>query len=138
MPSALTFLPTETYYTSLVYIMPLFLMLQWLMLSALTHLILRLLGRRSDLDQLLNIGGMAALVVGAWLVVWDWAYILVGGQDFYFLGISHLVFSIWGILITILGLRRILDVPVWLGLLLYLVNMVFGYPLNMIFVRPPV
>ena len=99
---------------------------------------LRLSGRRSDIDQILNVTGMAGLVVGAFLVVWDWGYVLLGGQDPVFLGISHLVIDLWGIWITIEGFRRLLGVPVWLGVVLNVVWLVLGVPLAMVFVRGPV
>jgi hypothetical protein len=117
--------------------MPAFLVAQWLLLGAVVHVVLRLSGRRSDFDQILNITGLAALVVGAFLVVWDWGYILLGGSDIVFLGVSHLVFDLWAILITVRGFERILGVPAWLGLVLNLVWMVLGVPLSIIFVRGP-
>jgi hypothetical protein len=137
-PSYLSFLPTERYYAVSVFSMPVFLVAQWLLLGAVTHAILRLSGRRSDIDQILNITGMSALIVGAFLVVWDWCYILLGGANPVHLGISHLVLDLWGILITVKGFERILGVPVWLGVLLNLVWMALGVPLAIVFVRGPV
>ncbi len=137
-PSSLPFIPTERYYAASVLFMPVFLVAQWLLLGGVVHLILRLSGRRSDVDQILNITGMAALIVGAFLVVWDWVFILLGGEDVVFLGISHLVFDLWAILITVRGLERILGVPVWLGVVLNLVWVGLGVPLAILFVRGPV
>lgn len=136
-PSTLSFVPTERYYAVSVFSMPVFLVGQWLLLSAIVHVILRLSGRRSDIDQILNITGMAALVVGAFLVVWDWGYILLGGTDVVFLGISHLVLDLWSILITIKGFERILGVPAWLSVLLNVVWLALGVPLAILFVRGP-
>jgi len=90
-PSYITALPTEQYYWYLVWLAPLVLAAEWLLGSAFIHLVLRLSGRRSDFDQLLNIGGMVALVVGAFILVWDWVWFTVGGGDQYFLGFTHLV-----------------------------------------------
>jgi hypothetical protein len=89
-------------------------------------------------DQILNVTGMAALVVGAVLVVWDWGVILVGGRDPIFLGISHLVLDVWSVAITVIGFRRLLGVPTWLAILLNLLWILLGVPLAMIFVRGPV
>lgn len=136
-PSYLTFLPTEKYYQAAIFISPLFFIAQWLLLSACLHLILRFLREPSDIDQILNITGMAALVVGAFLVGWDWLWIALGWRDPVLLGISHLIIDIWAIAITVLGLKKILSIPVWLGILLNLVWMVLGIPLNMLFMRPP-
>ena len=118
--------------------LPLFLVGQWLMLSALLHVLLRLLGRRSDLDQILNITGLAALIVGAFLVVWDWVWIVAGWHNEVLLGLSHMVLVIWGLAITVLGLKRILDVPVWLGVVLNVVWVAVGWPLSATVMRSPV
>jgi hypothetical protein len=136
-PSYLSFLSTEKYYTTLVFLMPVFLIAQWLFLSAAIHVILRFSRWRSDIDQILNITGMSALVVGAFLVVWDWGYILLGGQDVIFLGISHLVLDLWGVVITVRGLQEILEVPVWFGVLLNVVWLGLGTPLAVVFIRGP-
>jgi len=57
-PSFLTFIPTESYYGTLIWLTPIVFSAQWLIGGALMHVILRLSKRRSDIDQLLNIGGM--------------------------------------------------------------------------------
>jgi hypothetical protein len=89
-PSFLTFLPTETYYIASVFFMPLFLMGQWLLLSAILHIMLRCCGYASDFDRILNITGYIAIIVGAVLVPWDWAYLLVIDAGPVVLGIAHL------------------------------------------------
>jgi len=66
-PSNLSFLPTEQYHWHLIWLSPIILGADWLLAAAFTHVVLRLAGWRSDFDQILNIGGMAALVVGAFL-----------------------------------------------------------------------
>jgi hypothetical protein len=137
-PSYLTFLPTETYYAWSVLFVPFLLVGQWLLLSAVLHVILRLIGRPSDIDQILNITGTAGLVVGAFLVAWDWVWILMGWHNDVLLGISHLVLVIWAITITTIGFKRILGLPVWLGILLNAIWVLLGEPLALIFMRAPV
>lgn len=137
-PPYLSIFSAEGYYGTLVWLAPLFLVGQWLMLSALVHVLLRLLGRRSDLDQILNITGMAALIVGAFLVVWDWVWIAAGWHDEVLLGLSHMVLVLWGAAIMVLGLKRILDVPIWLGVVLNVIWMVAGWPLAALVMRSPV
>ena len=136
-PSYLTFLPTERYYEALVFLAPFFLLGQWLLLGAVTHVILRLLGRHSDLDQILNITGMAALVVGAALVMWDWLWIVLGWENAVALGVSHLVLDTWGITITALGFGRTMAVPIWLAALLAVLSIALGVPLAATFMRAP-
>jgi hypothetical protein len=137
-PSYLTFIPTERYYTYSIFLQPIFLITQWLFLAAAMHTILRLLGKHSDMDQILNLTGMAGLVIGAALVPWDWIYIALGGRSDIALGISHLLIDLWGIAIVVLGLKRLLGVPVWLGIGLNGIWLALGLPMAMVFVRAPV
>ena len=136
-PSYLSFIPTASYYAHLVWLAPLVIVCQWLLLAVILHVILRLGGRNSDIDQILNISGMAALVVGAFLVLWDWGWIILGWHNITLLGISHLVLDVWGIVIMVTGLKRILNVPVWAGILLSLLWIVLGLPLAILFIRGP-
>lgn len=137
MPSAIAFLPTEAYFAASIILAPLFIIAQWLLLSAVVHVILRLIGRPSDIDQILNITGMVALVVGAVLILWDWLWVFLEWQNLVLLGVSHLIIVAWAVGITTLGFKRILDVPVWLGVLLNLLWVLLGEPLGAIFMRAP-
>ena len=136
-PSNLAFLSTEQYYWHLVWLSPIILGAEWLLASAFTHVVLRLAGRRSDFDQILNIGGMATIVVGAFLLVWDWAWFALGGADQYVLGISHLAISLWAVVIGAIGLKRILGVPIWLGVILSFLSIPIALPFGIMFMRSP-
>jgi hypothetical protein len=136
-PSYLASIPTEHYYTALVFLAPVVLLAQLLMHSAFLHVAIRLSGRPSSFDQIMNIVGMAALVVGAVLVPWDWMWFAIGGVDQIFLGISHLVISLWAMLLTVLGLKRTLDVPLWLGILLAILVIPVSLPFGIMFMRSP-
>jgi len=137
MRSYLSFLPAGQYYWHLIWLSPLVLAAQWLLPSAFIHVVLRFSGRRSDVDQILNIFGMSALVVGAFILAWDWAWIAVGGIDQYLLGISHLLISLWAVAIETIGLKRILGVPVWLGLTLSILEIPIALPFGIMFMRSP-
>jgi hypothetical protein len=137
VPSNLSFIPTARYYWHLIWLSPLVLGATWLLTSAFVHLVVRLAGRRSDFDQILNLAGMATLVVGAFLLVWDWAWFAIGGVNQYFLGISHLVFDLWAVVITAIGLKRILGVPTWLGAVLSLLGIPIFLPFAIMFMRSP-
>jgi hypothetical protein len=136
-PSFLSFLPTETYFATLIWMSPVVLLAELLLQAVVLHVLLRLLGRPSDIDQIINIGGMSALVVGAVLIPWDWAWVALGVGDQYFLGISHLVISLWATVIMVTGLKRILSVPLWLGIVLSIVTFAIGLPLGIMFMRSP-
>lgn len=136
-PSFLSFIPTDRYYFAEIWLAPPVLMAELLIGAAFVHVALRLMGRASSFDQVLNLIGMSALVVGALLIPWDWAWIAIGGVDQIFLGISHLVINLWGVLIVVLGLKRMLGVPVWQGVLLNLLGIPLTLPIAMMFMRSP-
>jgi hypothetical protein len=136
-PSYLPVIASSRYYLALVWIAPLVIMIQWLLGGAVIHFILRIVGRKSDIDEILNITGMAALVVGALLVLWDWLWIAMGGLDQIWLGISHLALDIWAVVIIVTGLRRILRVPTWLALLVTIAYIAAAMPLAIMFMRSP-
>jgi hypothetical protein len=108
-----------------------------LMGSAVIHVLLRLLGRHSDIDQILNINGMSALIVGAVLIPWDWACFALGVTDQYTLGISHLVISLWAVLIMAVGLQRMLSVPRGLSVVLSIIIIPAALPFAVMFMRSP-
>jgi membrane protein insertase Oxa1/YidC/SpoIIIJ len=71
------------------------------------------------------------------LVVWDWVWIVAGGMTQIKLGISHLVIDLWWIAIVTVALKRILGVPVWLGIVLNFLSMASSMPLAIMFMRSP-
>ncbi len=137
-PSNLSFIPTENYYGGLIVLAPIILLTEWLLSSSLMHLILRLSKKKSDIDQLLNISGFTALAIGTVLIVWDALWLVVGGMTQYRLGISHLIINVWAVVITTIALKRVLKVPVWLGIVLNIIGMAVSMPFAIMFMRSPV
>ena len=135
--SFLSFVPTERYYAALIWMGPFVLLAEMLMGVVVIHVLLRLMGRHSDIDQIINIVGMSALIVGAVLIPWDWVWFALGGVAQYFLGISHLVISLWATVIMAVGLRRIHSVPLWLGIVLSIISIPVQLPIAMMFMRSP-
>ena len=136
-PSYLSLIPNEKYYGALIVLGPIILLTEWLLTSSLMHLILRLGKRSSDIDKVLNISGFAALAIGTVLVLWDAIWLLVGGINQYGLGISHLIIDVWAVAITTIALKRILKVPIWLGILLNIIGMIVSMPFAIMFMRSP-
>jgi hypothetical protein len=136
-PSYVSIIPTEHYYAALVGLGPIVLTAELLIGASFLHVAIRLSGRRSDFDRIINVVGMAALVVGAILIPWDWMWYAIGGVDQYFLGISHLVISLWGTGLIVLGLRRLLGVPVALAVLLSIFAIPVSLPVAIMFMRSP-
>jgi hypothetical protein len=62
-------------------LIPLVFITQWLLGGGSIRLLLRLSGRASDVDQILNLAGMVTLVAGGFLLLWDSIWILTGGMD---------------------------------------------------------
>jgi len=137
-PSFIPIFSTEHYYRTLIFIGPLLFLAHWLLESALMHVVLRLTRRRSDVDLILNILGMTGLAIGAVILAWDWLCISVGWGNQYLLGISHLLIDTWGIAIAVVAFKRLLGVPVWLGILLQMLGIVTWLPLAMTFMRSPI
>jgi hypothetical protein len=134
----LPFLSAERYYWHLVWLSPIVLAAEWLLPAAVNHVVLRFAGRRTDYDLLLNIGGMTALIVGAFLLLWDWAIFAIGGSNQYFLGFSHLAISLWGVALGAIGMKRILGAPMWLGVILGLLAIPITLPFGIMFMRSPI
>jgi hypothetical protein len=136
-PSYVTLLPTEGYYLTLVWLTPLVFLAQWLLGAGVLHIGLRLSGRRSDMDHILNLTGMASLVVGAILIPWDWLSFLLGGLDQYLLGISHLIIDIWWFLLVVTGLCRSLGIGAGRAIALSALAFATAFPLAILFMRAP-
>lgn len=136
-PSYLWLIPTESYYATLVWLTPLVFLVQWLLGAAAIHVFLRLVKAPSDMDQILNLTGMAGLVVAAVLVPWDWIWYLAGVANQYFLGISHLVIDIWWFVLIVAGLKRILGLPVKLGVISCILAFLAAIPFAVIIMRSP-
>jgi hypothetical protein len=136
-PSHLVFIPTERYYFALIWLAPLVLLIILLVQSVVIHVLLRLTGQASDIDQLINLIGMSALVVGAALVPWDWAMYALGVADQYFLGITHLVISLWAVVIMVIGLQKWFSVPRWLGIVISILTIPIALPFAIMLMRSP-
>ena len=70
-PSSLTFLATKNYYMAQVFFLPIFGVTTWLLMSAFAHVMLRLAGKESNFDQVLNIVGIGMLIPMPVTWVWD-------------------------------------------------------------------
>jgi hypothetical protein len=137
-PSVLSFLSTEKYYWTSIFLVPFYLILLWLFLSALVHLILSLTKKESSFNQILNITGMTSLIVGAPLILADWFFIIMGWHFPMILGFVHMIFGFAGLAIIIIGYKKILQVPVWFGIILNIIWVLVAWPISAVFIRPPV
>lgn len=136
-PSYLTFIPTEKYYAALIWLTPCVFIVEWLLGAAIIHTILRLCRQPSNMDQILNLTGMASLVVAAALIAWDWFWFVIGGVNQYFLGVSHLLIDVWWFVIVVTGFKQLLGIPLRLGIILCLFAFATTMPLAILFMRAP-
>ena len=135
--SYLTFIPTDQYYLVLIWLAPLVFMAEWLLGAVVIHVALRLSKLASDIDQILNLTGMASLVIGAFLVVWDWFWFVVGGANQYFLGISHLIIDVWWFVLVVAGLKHICGLPSRFSIFMSILAFAAAMPFAIIFMRSP-
>lgn len=133
----ITLLHAETYYWAMVWFTPLYMLFLWVYLAGVTHVVLRLTGRRTDMDFVLNVGGFAQLIVGAVLIAWDWGYYALGMRSPITLGITHWILAQWATVLIVVAYRKFLDLPVWYTLALYVFSALVSYPISMLVMRSP-
>jgi hypothetical protein len=61
-PSYLEFIRTDEYYRVWVFVLPLFGVVTWLLMSSFAQLVLRLSAHHTDFDRIANVVGMAMLI----------------------------------------------------------------------------
>jgi len=136
VPSYLVFWPTETYYYVLAFAFPVVSLGIWLLCGALTHVALRFLGRPSEIDHILNINGISWLVLGPVILSFDWFLILAFWEvDVYLWGLSHLLLDLWYLYLIAVGYKKILGLPYWLSVCLFMLQMAASVPIAILLLR---
>lgn len=134
-PSRLTFLTMENYYRAQIFFLPLFGLAIWLLGSAVGHLVLRLAGKASDIDQVLNIVGMGLLIPMPVVWVWDWTVIALDWYRMAVMATSHSVFAVWEVVLFSMGFKRILGLRTFTAIGLAVAIRIVYIALAMIFIR---
>ncbi len=126
VPSYLTFVPTTNYYAVLLFTFPLFGVAAWLLMSAVAYLMIRLIGREVDFDQVLNVVGIGMVIPMPVVWLWDWTMIGLDAYRLPTMAVSHAVFQMWETGIEAVGLRRVVGVkaPVAVGVAV-VINLVY-------------
>lgn len=135
-PSYLTFLSTENYYTVEIFFLPVFGLAAWLLGSAVVHLCLRLAGRPSSFDWVLNVIGFGLLIVmpAVWLL--DWLSIALNVYGRGITPVIHVLLSLWEVALFGIGLSKMEGLHFWPACLLGLIFKGGVYiPLAILFVR---
>lgn len=134
-PSRLTFLATEDYYSAEIFFLPVFGLGIWLLGSAVVHVVLRLAGKVSDIDQVLNIIGMAWLIPMPVVWLWDWTTIALDWYQITVMAVSHSIFALWEVILCSVGFKRILRLRTLPAIGLALATAGVYISLAMMFVR---
>lgn len=101
--------------------------------AAVIHLGLRLARAQSNFDRILNIGGLGYLVIMPFILISDWIFVAFNS---YGLAASvHSLTAPWSILLTTIGLKKVLGAKTGLAISLSLVSEVISIPLLAIFAR---
>ena len=133
MPSVLTFLPTEKYLLTEMFFLPPLRVIVWLIASSTIHLGLRLVGQRSDFDQILNIGGLGYLVTMPFILVSDWSFI--AANIYPIVEYTHPLSALWGLVLTVIGLKKIFGTGTGLSIGLAFASMLVSIPLLALLAR---
>ena len=138
MAPALPFPPVESYYWHLLWYFPVFEVAKWLLLGAVMHLVLRLARLPNDYDAILNVSGIATVVIDPAIRIWDWIVFAAGwSENTVLMGAAHaLIFWPWGIVLFVIGLRKLLGLTARVVVPLYLLTSVLFMPLATTFLRP--
>jgi hypothetical protein len=108
----------------------------WLLGAAVVHLCLRLLGKPSDIDRILQIGGVVYLVVMPYTFLVDWTTLALGVFGFGLIVYIHgTVDLVWSLTLQVIGLKVLLGLKTKLALGLVLINAVFTFPYLAILAR---
>ncbi len=136
MPSALTFLPDEHYLLAQIFFLPVVRMTHWLLSAAIIHLGIRLAGKPSNMDQILNIAGVIYLVVMPYTFLVDWTLIALNAfNSSVVFGLHGVVDLVWSLVLQVIGLRRLLGIETKLALTVSLISSAVGMPLLALFAR---
>jgi hypothetical protein len=136
VPSYLSILDEPEYYRAEIFFLPRFGIAAWLLASALVHMILRIAGRESNIDWIMNVIGFSFLVVMPLVWILDWAGIAFG---FYGADVTiplHAGVSLWEVGLMAIGFKRMGSLR-WAGALLlgFAVKVGVYIPLAAIFIR---
>lgn len=134
-PSRLTSLPIENYYKAEIFFLPVWGLGIWLLMGSVAHIAIRLSGRQSSFDSILNVIGMGMLTPMPVLWLFDWATIALGWYGLMTQAVSHSIVQLWEAGVEAVGFRRILGLRLPVAIMLAIAINVIYVLLAMIFIR---
>lgn len=136
MPSSLTFLPDENYLLAQIFFLPVMRMEVWLLGAAFTHLCIRLAGKPSNMDLILNMAGVGYLVIMPYTFLVDWTAIALGAYGSGVIILLHgMVDLVWSLVLGVIGLRRLLGLETQLALIVSIIGAFVVIPIQALFAR---
>jgi Yip1 domain len=134
-PSSLTFLTTNNYYIAQVFFLPIFGLTIWLLMSAFAYVVMRLAGKGSDFDQVLNIVGVGMLIPIPVVWAWDVTMIALNLYQLPVMAVSHTLFQLWEASIEAVGFVRLLRLGIVPAIVVALIINALYIALAAIFIR---
>ncbi|MBI2830991.1 MAG: YIP1 family protein, partial [Chloroflexi bacterium] len=134
-PSRLTFLPIEDYYKAEIFFLPLWGLGIWLLMGGIAHTVIRLFGKQSSFDDILNIIGMGMLVPMPVLWLFDWATIALDWYGLTVQAASHSLAQLWETGVQAVGFRKILGLSVFGAVIMAIIINAVYILLAMVFIR---
>jgi hypothetical protein len=104
-PSYIVFIHEENYYRVWLFLLPVFGVFTWLLMSSFAQLLLRLSSHDTDFDRIANVTGMSMLIPMPVVWVWDLAMILTGAYGLVVMAISHTIIQAWETVLGVIGLK---------------------------------
>lgn len=133
--SSLMFLATSNYFMAEVFFLPIFGLTIWLLMSSFAHVVLRIAGKGSDFDQVLNIVGMGMLIPIPVVWAWDVTMIALNLYQLPVMAVSHALFQLWETSIEAVGFVRLLKLRIMPAMVIALIINAAYIAMAMIFIR---
>jgi hypothetical protein len=124
--SYIKFIHDASYYRVWLFLLPLFGLFTWLLMSAVAQLLLRLSCHHTDFDQIANVTGMSMLIPMPVVWAWDLTMIMTGGYGLVVMAISHTIVQAWETVLGVIGLRRVLGLGIRAAILVAVtINLIY-------------
>lgn len=106
-PSYLSFLSIENYYLAELFFLPVWGVGIWVLMGGIAHVIIRLSGKQSSIDLILNIIAMGMIIPMPLLWLWDWSSIAIGHYQVINQAVSHSIAQLWEATVQALAFRKL-------------------------------
>lgn len=118
-----------------VFFLPIFGVTVWLLMSSFAHVVLRVAGKASNCDQVLNIVGIGMLIPMPVTWAWDVSMVALHLYQLPVMAISHSIIQLWEASIETIGFIMLLRLKILPAIMLALVINAIYIALAMIFIR---